>query len=32
MDHHNHLSMVYQFNTKDELMGREILAFFKRGK
>lgn len=32
MEHHNHLSMVYQFNTKDELMGREILAFIKRGK
>jgi acetyl esterase len=32
MEHHNHLSMVYQFNTKDELMGREILAFIKRGR
>ena len=32
MEHHNHLSMVYQFNTKDELMGREILNFIKRGK
>jgi len=32
MEHHNHLSMVYQFNTKDELMGRDILTFIKRGK
>lgn len=32
MERHNHLSMVYQFNTKDELMGREILDFMKRGK
>lgn len=32
MEHHNHLSMVYQFNTKDELMGREILDFIRRGK
>ena len=32
MEEHNHLSMVYQFNTKDEQMGREILDFIKLGK
>lgn len=32
MEHHNHLSMVYQFNTPDQLMGREVLEFIKRGK
>lgn len=32
MEHHNHLSQVYQFNTADDLLGREILEFIKRGK
>jgi acetyl esterase/lipase len=32
MDRHNHLSMVYQFNTADELLGREILEFMRRGR
>lgn len=27
MVHHNHLSMTYQFNTKDDQLGREILEF-----
>jgi acetyl esterase len=29
---HNHLSMVYQFNTADEALGREILEFIRRGR
>jgi acetyl esterase len=29
---HNHLSMVYQFNTADDALGREIQEFFKRGR
>ena len=32
MDKHNHLSMVYQFNTADQEMGREVLEFIARGK
>jgi acetyl esterase/lipase len=32
MDKHNHLSMVYQFNTADEYMGREVLEFIHRGR
>lgn len=32
MEHHNHLSMVFQFNTADRAMGREILDFIRRGK
>lgn len=32
MERHNHLSMVYQFNTKDVLMGQEVLDFMKRLK
>jgi acetyl esterase len=32
MDEHNHLSMVYQFNTADQEMGREVLEFIERGK
>jgi acetyl esterase/lipase len=27
MVHHNHLSMTYQFNTRDDELGREILEF-----
>jgi acetyl esterase len=32
MEHHNHLSMVFQFNTADQLMGREVLDFIRRGR
>jgi acetyl esterase len=32
MEHHNHLSMVYQFNTEDREMGEQILDFIERGK
>ena len=32
MDKHNHLSMVYQFNTADQEMGREVVEFIARGK
>jgi acetyl esterase len=32
MTHHNHLSMTYQFNTKDELLGREIQEFIALGR
>ena len=32
MERHNHLSMTFQFNTKDELLGREILEFIARGR
>jgi len=32
MDRHNHLSMVYQFNTEDDALGREIIAFIARGR
>jgi acetyl esterase/lipase len=32
MEKHNHLSMVYQFNTADEALGREILEFIRRGR
>jgi acetyl esterase len=32
MAHHNHLSMVYQFNTADEALGREILEFIRRNR
>jgi acetyl esterase/lipase len=32
MEKHNHLSMVYQFNTADEAMGREVLEFIRRGR
>jgi acetyl esterase/lipase len=32
MEKHNHLSMTFQFNTKDELLGREILEFIARGR
>jgi len=32
MEKHNHLSMTFQFNTKDELLGREILDFIASGQ
>ena len=32
MEKHNHLSMTFQFNTKDDLLGREILQFIARGR
>jgi acetyl esterase len=32
MEKHNHLSMVYQFNTADEAMGREVLEFIRRSR
>ena len=32
MERHNHLSMVYQFNTRDEALGREVLEFMRRGR
>ena len=30
MEKHNHLSMVYQFNTADDMLGREVLEFIRR--
>jgi acetyl esterase/lipase len=32
LEHHNHSSEVYQFNTADEALGREILEFVRRGR
>jgi len=32
LDRHNHLSMVYQFNTADEALGREVVEFIRRGR
>jgi acetyl esterase/lipase len=32
MELHNHLSMVYQFNTADDALGREIQEFIRRGR
>jgi acetyl esterase/lipase len=32
MEQHNHLSMVYQFNTADDALGREIIEFIRRGR
>jgi|LNFM01.1.fsa_nt_gb acetyl esterase len=32
MAHHNHLSMTYQFNTRDDAIGREILEFISLGR
>ena len=32
MEKHNHLSMVYQFNTADDALGRQILEFIRRGR
>ena len=32
MAKHNHLSMTFQFNTRDDALGREILEFIQRGR
>jgi len=32
LEKHNHLSMTFQFNTRDEALGREILEFMRRGR
>lgn len=32
LEKHNHISEVASFNTADELLGREILEFVKRGR
>lgn len=32
MERHNHLSMVFQFNTVDDALGREIMEFMRRGR
>jgi acetyl esterase len=32
MEKHNHLSMVYQFNTADDALGREVLEFIRRAR
>jgi acetyl esterase len=32
MEKHNHLSMVYQFNTADDALGREVIEFIRRGR
>lgn len=32
MERHNHLSMVYQFNTADDALGREVIEFIRRGR
>ncbi len=32
MAHHNHLSMTFQFNTRDEAIGREIMEFIALGR
>jgi acetyl esterase/lipase len=32
MEKHNHLSMVFQFNTADDSLGREIIEFMRRGR
>lgn len=32
MEKHNHLSMTFQFNTRDDALGREILEFIQRGR
>lgn len=32
MEKHNHLSEVYQFNTADDALGREVLEFIRRGR
>ena len=32
MDRHNHLSMVFQFNTADDALGRDIMEFMRRGR
>lgn len=32
MEKHNHLSEVYQFNTADDALGREVMEFIGRGR
>jgi acetyl esterase/lipase len=32
MEKHNHLSVVYSFNTADDALGREIIEFMRRGR
>lgn len=32
LEHHNHSSEVYQFNTPDEVLGREVLDFIRQGR
>ena len=32
LEKHNHLSEVYQFNTADEALGREVIEFIRGGK
>ncbi len=32
LEKHNHLSMTFQFNTRDDALGRDILEFIKRGR
>jgi acetyl esterase len=32
MEHHNHLSETFQFNTADDALGREIMEFIRRGR
>jgi acetyl esterase/lipase len=32
MEKHNHLSMVYQFNSADDALGREVTEFIRRGR
>jgi len=32
LQHHNHLSVVFHFNTADELLGRQIIDFIDRGR
>jgi acetyl esterase len=32
LEWHNHLSMVYHFNTADDALGREIIEFMRRGR
>lgn len=32
LEKHNHLSMTFQFNTRDDALGREIVEFIQRGR
>lgn len=32
LEKHNHLSMVYQFNTADEALGKEVIEFIRRSR
>lgn len=32
MDRHNHLSMVFQFNTAADALGCDIMEFMRRGR